>query len=236
MTEIPDSSVHLVVTSPPYNVECNYHTYKDNLDFDSYLQLLSDVWDECDRVLVPGGRIAVNVPFGTGRSPYVPLYSHLIFQLNHLFNLKGTIVWKKPGTSKLTSWGSWLSPSSPCLRDQCEAIIVAQKGGQSECFRGKSPFLDPDTFLELTQDFWEVKPETSLSKYHPAPYPISIPSRLMRLYAFPGATILDPFAGSGTTGVAANQLFLDCWLYDVDPTYCELARQRVAQEELFSYD
>ena len=240
MSELNNESIHLVITSPPYNCGISYGLYCDNNDFNDYLSMLSRVWVECDRILVPGGRIAVNVAHGSGRKPYLPLGSYITLQLEQHFNLRGTIIWQKGASSNLTSWGSWRSPKDPCLRDVCELIIIAEKPGSIlipeeslliENNKKVSPWLDRDTFTNLTTDLWAVQPETKRS--HPAPFPVAIPLRLMWLYAFPGATVVDPFGGSGTTGLAAKQLGLNCHLYEVDPQYCEMSRLRVSQEVLF---
>ena len=241
MHDIDDESVHLVITSPPYNCDMSYGLYDDNRDINDYLGMLDSVWKECDRVLVPGGRIAVNVAHGTGRKPYTPMGSYITIQLEQQFDLRGTIIWQKGMTANLTSWGSWRSPKDPSIRDVCEIIIIANKSGVLDVPDGAlildnnkhvSPWLDRDMFMRLTLDHWFVPPQTSRSS-HPAPFPVEIPLRLMRLYAFPGATILDPFAGSGSTGEAAKQLGCNCHLYEVDPEYCRLMKIRLSQEILF---
>ena len=241
MPEIPDETIHLVVTSPPYNCDMAYDLYDDNRDFNDYLSMLDKVWKECYRVMVPGGRIAVNVAHGVGRKPYQPLYAYIALQLEQIFSLRGVIVWQKGQSSNLTSWGSWRSPVDPALRDVCEMIIVANKQGAITIPEGSlikdankkvSPWLDRDTFMELTLDHWFVNPETKRSS-HPAPFPVAIPLRLMKLYAFPGATALDPFAGSGSTGLAAKQLGINCHLYEIDPGYCNVINNRLSQEVMF---
>ena len=240
MCEIPDDSIHLVVTSPPYNCGVDYGLYNDAQDFNDYLAMLDRVWKECERVLVPGGRIAVNVAHGIGRKPYLPLGSYLMLQIEQRFELRGSIIWQKGYTANSTAWGSWRSPQDPSLRDTCEVIIVANKPGKfvvpSESLvvennKRISPWLDRDHFMWLTLDHWFVQSQTS-RLHHPAPFPVEIPLRLARLYAFPGATMLDPFAGSGSTGVAAKQLGMDCYLYEIDPQYIELAKNRTSQEVL----
>ena len=239
MNELPDESVHLIVTSPPYNCDVQYDYYKDSQDFNDYLSMLNKVWSECDRILVPGGRICVNVAHGIGRKPYQPLGAYITIQIEQIFDLRGVIVWQKGYTANSTAWGSWRSPADPSLRDTCELIVVANKQGLfsidsliQEDNRKVSPWLDRDTFMELTLDHWFVHPETKRSA-HPAPFPVEIPARLAKLYAFPGATVVDPFAGSGSTGMACKLLGMDCHLYDVDPGYCNVMKNRLSQEVMF---
>jgi site-specific DNA-methyltransferase (adenine-specific) len=243
LSMIEDSTVHLVVTSPPYNVGTNYNSHSDNMPLEEYLILLDDVWKECWRLLVPGGRICVNVPAGSGRSPYIPIAGYVREGIQKRFSLRGVIVWDKGTSGGRTSWGSYRLPSNPTLRDTTERIIIANKGkpGQGmeipahvkkrDAKGVYSPFLENgDLFRELTQDHWQVSPESKTKIKHPAPFPVAIPERLIRLYAFPGAKIMDPFSGSGTTGVAAIQLGCQCILVDIDYDYCKLAVGRCYDE------
>lgn len=240
---IPDSSVHLIITSPPYNVGTAYKSHNDTMPLIDYLAFLEQVWKECDRVLVSGGRICVNVPAGTGRKPYLPLADYIREGIEKYFSLRGIIVWDKGTSGGRTTWGSYRQPSNPVLRDTTERIIVANKGepGQGlkipDSAKGKddkgifSPFLkDGNLFRELTQDHWQVSPESKARVKHPAPFPVAIPERLIQLYAYPNATVMDPFAGSGTTGVAAIKLGCKCHLVEIDHDYCEIAVQRCADE------
>jgi site-specific DNA-methyltransferase (adenine-specific) len=244
---VKDESIHCCITSPPYNGGISYHKHNDSMDADEYLEMLSDVWDECKRVLVPGGRIAVNVPFQMFTKPAYPLSAQVTLQLAGKFELLNTIVWEKPGSSDRTSWGSWRSCVSPAIRDSTESIIIARKPGKFEIPDGVlvqdnekggkySPWLDAKTFLALTKDVWVIPPvcSTAVKNNHPAPYPVSLPDRLIRLYGFPGCNVLDPFAGSGTTGQAAKNLGANAILVDIDMAYCELMADRLLkQQDLF---
>lgn len=245
MKEVENASVDIIVTSPPYNVNCQYSLHDDNMTTDEYELLLYDVFSECDRTLKKGGRIAVNIPWGVGRNPYLPVYPRVLQVLNNFFNLSGTIVWKKTGSSNLTSWGSWRSPVSPSLRDYTEAIIVAHKSGKfdvpdgalehDENGRKVSPWLSSQRFMVLTNDCWEISPTQPSKTHHPAAFPPEIPKRVIELFGYPGCTVLDPFAGSGSTGVAADQLGCNAILYDIDKIYCELMTERlVRQRSIFS--
>lgn len=246
---IPDESVHLIITSPPYNVGTNYGRHDDSLPMDEYLDLLDSVWRECRRVLVPGGRICVNVPAGVGRNPYIPLADLVRAGMERYFSLRGTIVWDKGTSGNRTSWGSYRLPTDPAIRDTTERIIVAHKGapGIRLCIPDEvkkrdnkgvySPFLeDGDLFRELTQDHWVISPESKSRVGHPAPFPVELPERLIRLYAYPGATILDPFGGSGSTAVAAIRLTKSyapgcrTILVELDYDYCILSIWRCLNE------
>ncbi len=231
--------VHLTVTSPPYNVGTEYDGHDDNLPMSDYLDLLSGVFRAVRAKTVDGGRIAVVVPFGVHRSPWQPLMPLVMNQLVGTgWTMRGLITWDKGSTGSRTSWGSFRSPTDPALRDRTECILVAHAGSSRlEVPSGVlerdekgvySPLLqDGDAFMELAEDYWRVRPESSAKIGHPAPFPVEIPWRLISLYAFPGARILDPFAGSGTTGVAALRAGCPAYLIEKSPSYCELARRRV---------
>lgn len=243
LSMIPSSSVHLIVTSPPYNVGTNYNTYNDIMPLEEYLSFLDKVWSECHRILVQGGRICVNVPAGIGRSPYLPIADYVRAGLEKWFSLRGIIIWDKGTSGGRTTWGSYRLPTNPTIRDTTERIVIAHKGkpGQSlelpvnlkkKDNKGVySPFLENgQLFRELTQDHWQVSPESKSRVKHPAPFPIAIPERLIRLYAYPGATVMDVFAGSGTTGVAAVRLGCKGILVDIDYDYCRIAIRRCIDE------
>lgn len=229
--------VHLVITSPPYNVGIEYDQYNDNSG--DYIPLLMDVWRACYDVMVDGARIAVVVPFGVGRNPYMPFDCQIMQTLVDAgFTLRGRIIWDKNTTGNRTSWGSYRLPSSPAIRDTTECIIVAHKGSDTlevpEEHKGVDDkgthtcwLQDGDYFMELAQDHWVVAPESAQRIGHPAPFPVELVTRLIHFYGFPGMHVLDPFGGSGTVGVAAKELGCDATLVEVSSNYCEIARGRI---------
>ena len=189
-----------------------------------------------------GGRIAVVVPAGVGRNPWRPLASRVAALLGEAgLALRGQIIWDKGTCGNRTSWGSFRLPTDPSLRDTTETIVAAHKGSShlavpEGCLRRDasgpySPFMpDADTFMALAQDHWQIPPESASAVGHPAPFPVALAERLIRFYAYPGAQILDPFAGSGTTGLAALRLGCRATLVDIDASYCALAQRRCARE------
>ena len=228
---IEDGVVDLVICSPPYNVGKNYANHDDALPLEEYLQLLRDVWTECRRTMRPGGRICVNVA-GVDRQPYLPLQSYITQQLIELgFLMRGEIIWDKAASVGVsTAWGSWRSPSNPTLRDVHEFILVfAKEQFRLEQRKGETD-LTSEEFTALTRSVWTFPTGSAAKVGHPAPFPVELPRRLIKLYSWKGALILDPFCGSGSTCVAAAQLGR-LWIgVDTDPSYVELARRRVADE------
>ena len=227
MTELPDNSIHLMITSPPYNVS---KQYDDDLSLEQYRSLLSRVFAETYRVLVPGGRACINVA-NVGRKPYIPLHAFLIQDLTALgFLMRGEIIWNKAssaGTS--TAWGSWRSPSNPSLRDVHEYILVFSKDSFARRRPGRSSTIGRDEFLELTKSVWTFPAESARRVGHPAPFPVELPRRLIELYTYAGDVVLDPFVGSGSTCVAARQTQRHFVGYEKVKEYADLARDRIAR-------
>jgi site-specific DNA-methyltransferase (adenine-specific) len=236
MDDLKPNCVALVVTSPPYFAGKEYeaalgegHVPASYLD---YLTMLRDVFEECKRVLEPGGRIAVNVA-NLGRRPYRSLAADVVRILQDDLGLllRGEIVWvKAEGASGSCAWGSFRKATNPVLRDVSERVIVASKGRFDRARPGESS-LSTDEFMEATLDVWRMPPESARRVGHPAPFPVELPQRLIELYTYRGDLVLDPFLGAGSTAVAAVRTGRRYCGYDTDPAYVELARARVAAEQ-----
>lgn len=231
MEEIPDCSVHLMVTSPPYNVSKEYDA---DLTLREYLQLLRRVFAETYRVLVHGGRACVNVA-NLGRKPYIPLsdyVSQLMLEIG--FRMRGEIIWDKgAGAGVSMAWGSWQSAANPVLRDTHEYILVFSKGSFSrEKPADKQDTITREQFMEWTKSVWTMNPESAKKVGHPAPFPVELPYRLIQLYTYTGDIVLDPFMGSGSTAIAALKANRKYVGYEIDPLYKQLAEERIASYKL----
>lgn len=230
MDQLPDCSVHLMVTSPPYNVG---KEYDEDLSLDDHRALLRRVWAETHRVLVPGGRACINVA-NLGRKPYIPLHAFVIQDaLACGFLMRGEIIWDK-GSSGIssTAWGSWLSPRNPTLRDVHEYVLVFNKQSFARpAMDGRAATVGRDDFLELTQSVWRFPPESARRVGHPAPFPIELPRRLIELYTFEGEVVLDPFAGSGSAAIAAVRTRRHFVGYDLNAEYLAIAEARLEREQ-----
>jgi modification methylase len=225
MRELADCSIHLMVTSPPYNVR---KEYDEDLTLDEYLGLLRRVFEETHRVLVPGGRACVNLA-NLGRKPYIPLHAHVIQLILEVgFLMRGEIIWNKGSSASVsTAWGSWMSATNPVLRDIHEYIMVFSKDSYSRPGDGKESTIRKEDFLDWTKSVWTFPAASARQIGHPAPFPEELPRRLIELYTFRGDVVLDPFCGSGTTCLAARAAERHFVGYEIDRGYVELARQRL---------
>ncbi len=226
MSELPDHSVHLMVTSPPYNVRKDYD---EDLSLEEYRQLLSTVFKETYRVLVTGGRACINVA-NLGRKPYLPLHAFVIEDMIEAgFYMRGEIIWDKGASAAAsTAWGSWLSASNPVLRDVHEYILVFSKQSFSRKAKDSDSTIERDEFLEWTKSVWHIPAVSARKIGHPAPFPEELPERLIKMYTFRGDVVLDPFAGSGTSCVAALKNERDYVGYEIEGEYVALAESRLA--------
>jgi site-specific DNA-methyltransferase (adenine-specific) len=228
MNELPDNSVHLMITSPPYNVG---KEYDKNLSLKEYRDFLKKVWKEVYRVLVPGGRACINIA-NLGRKPYIPLHVFIIEDMLEIgFLMRGEIIWNKGSSaSPSTAWGSWLSATNPTLRDVHEYILVFSKDtfSRKNIHKRKST-ITKNEFLEFTKSVWSFSAVPAREIGHPAPFPIELPYRLIQLYTFEGEVVLDPFMGSGQTALAALKTRRYFVGYEIEEKYVELANRRIRE-------
>ncbi|MEW6376720.1 MAG: site-specific DNA-methyltransferase [Thermodesulfobacteriota bacterium] len=230
MEELPDNSIHLMVTSPPYNVG---KEYDENLTLNEYREFLKRVWMEVKRVLVPGGRVCINNA-NLGRKPYIPLHAFIVEDMLDLgFLMRGEIIWNKASSgSPSTAWGSWLSAKNPTLRDIHEYILVFSKGMFSRGNLRRKSTISKEEFLEFTKSVWTFAAEPATKVGHPAPFPVELPFRLIQLYTFEDEVVLDPFIGSGQAAIAAIKTRRHYVGYDINKEYVKLAERRIKEFSL----
>jgi DNA modification methylase len=238
MDDVPDYSIHLMVTSPPYNVK---KEYDKDLSLNEYKALLKSVFAETYKKLVTGGRACVNVA-NLGRKPYIPLHSYIIeimLELGYL--MRGEIIWNKASSaSPSTAWGSWQSAANPVLRDIHEYILIFSKESFSRKRSHKKDTISKEEFLEWTKSVWTFPAVSARSIGHPAPFPEELPHRLIQLYTFKEDIVLDPFCGSGTACLVALKDGRHYIGYDIESEYVRIANQRIkahsSQKALFEYE
>ena len=230
MKDIPNNSLHLMITSPPYNVS---KEYDNDLSLNEYLSLLKNCFTETYRVLVDGGRACINIA-NIGRKPYIPLsdyVSKIMIEIG--FNMRGEIIWNKSaGAGISTAWGSFQSASNPILRDVHEYILIFSKGNykrerDKEEKELRKDNITKEEFIEWTKSVWTINTESAKRIGHPAPFPEELPNRLIKLFSFTNDIVIDPFMGSGTTAIAAiknNRNFVG---YEINEEYINLANNRI---------
>lgn len=209
------------------NFIVTHNTYDADWSLDEYLALIENVGREVYRTLLPGGRYVINVA-NLGRKPYIPLHS-LFYEIHQRLGFlpMGEIIWQKgKGASGSCAWGSWRSAKSPRLRDLHEYLLVFAKGGFGRPDKGQSD-IGRDEFMQSTLSIWEIRPESAKRIGHPAPFPLALAERVIKLYSYVGDVVLDPFAGSGTTCVAAKGAGRRWVGYDINEEYCYLAQGRI---------
>lgn len=231
LARLPDQSIDLIITSPPYNFGHAYaqDPHDDTHEWNRYFEKLLGVWQECVRVLRPGGRMAVNIqPLFSDYVPTHHLISHQLAGLGLLW--KAEFLWEKNNyNAKYTSWGSWKSPSMPYIKYTWEFIEVFDKETHKKAGRREDIDITAEEFKEWVLGKWSFPPEIQMKNFsHPAMFPEELPRRLMKLFSYKNDIILDPFNGAGTTTLVAWKLHRRFIGIDVSERYCDIALQRLS--------
>ncbi|MDP3764443.1 MAG: transcriptional repressor LexA [bacterium] len=227
--KIPESSVHLAITSPPYNVGKSYDNHNDKMEYSDYLDWLYKVWQETKRVLVPGGRFAINIA-PTGIKDFVPIHHDFIAQLRKLgMKFRTEIIWYKQTMLKRTAWGSFKSPANPHIVPSWEYVLIFSKDQDRLDGDSKMADITKDEFMKFSDGFWQIWPERQ-RKGHPAPFPEDLIYRLVKFYSYKDSTILDMFGGTGTVATVAAKTGRNFIHIDVSPQYCKIAKDRLEKE------
>ncbi len=248
-TALPENSIHLVVTSPPYWTLKRYHEHDDQLghvtDYDEFITAIDEVWSNCYRALVPGGRLIINVGDiclsrrkNNGRHTVVPLHATIQEHCKTIgFDNLATIIWHKIANAnyEVGGGGGFLGkPYEPnaVIKNDIEFVLMQRKPGgyrsPTKLERILSVISEPNYQLWFRQ-IWSDLRGTSNPK-HPAPYPLEFAERLIRMFSFVGDTVLDPFMGTGTTSLACARWGRNSIGIELDATYFDSARARIAAQ------
>jgi len=228
------NSVDLVVTSPPYNVDVVYEGYRDSLPYEKYLEFTERWLRRVYGLLKYDGRVCLNIPLdksrGRGFEGFQSVYADVVSIAKRVgFRYFSTVVWVEGTISRRTAWGSFASASSPYVIAPVEMVVLLYKGRWRKARSGLSD-ITPGEFKEWTLGLWTFPGENPERVGHPAPFPLELPKRCIKLFSYVGDVVLDPFAGSGTTLVAAYMLRRRAVGVDVSRRYCEIARERLIRE------
>ncbi|MCK5149834.1 site-specific DNA-methyltransferase [Candidatus Pacearchaeota archaeon] len=227
LKQIPSDSIHLAITSPPYNVGKDYDNHHDKMDYGEYLKWLNKVWEETQRVLVPGGRFCLNIA-PTGIKNFTPIHHDFSNQLRKLgMKFRTEIIWYKQTMLRRTAWGSWKSPSNPHIVPSWEYVLVFSKNGDKLEGDKKDADITSEEFKEYSDGHWKISPEKKRNG-HPAPFPEELIYRLMKFYSFKGHTVLDMFGGTGTVAVVSTKNNRNFIHLDISEEYNKTAKKRLS--------
>lgn len=230
---IPPDSVDLIVTSPPYNVDVQYNSHRDDGDYASYLDFSRAWLAKCLGLARSGGRLCLNVPLDKNKGGQQSVAADLTVLAKEIgWAYHTTIIWNEQNISRRTAWGSWMKASAPYVIAPVEVVIVLYKDAWKRGTKERVSDISRDEFIEWTNGFWTFSGESKKRVGHPAPFPIELPRRCIKLFSFVDDLVLDPFLGSGTTAIAALQNNRRIIGTEVDEKYCQLAMERVRKEDL----
>jgi len=257
MNGLPESSIDLIITSPPYSVNIPYDVYDDNTTLDEYLEFSKKWLESSFRVLKDDGRICVNVPFEINLKDR----GGRVFIVSEIWNVMKEVGFKwfglidleesSPHRSKTTAWGSWMSPSAPYIYNPKECVILAYKKQSKKINKGTAQWKgeyqmvpnekiegemrkklvyddkDKKDFISLVYGQWNYFADTQQKTK--ATFSLDIPYRAIKILSYKEDIILDPFNGSGTTCLAAEMLGRSWIGLDISENYCEVARKRIKE-------
>ena len=229
-TRVDANSVDLVVTSPPYNVDIQYNSHKDDVSYADYLEFSRKWMSRCFEWLKDDGRFCLNVPLDKNKGGQQSVGADLTTIAKEIgFHYHSTIIWNEGNISRRTAWGSWKSASAPYVIAPVELIVVLYKDKWKKTSGSKVSDIERNEFMDWTNGLWVFNGESKKRIGHPAPFPIELPRRCVKLFSYVDDVVLDPFSGSGTTLIAAVTNNRKGIGIDVDRKYCELARKRILE-------
>jgi len=230
-TPIEPGTVDLVVTSPPYGVDVQYAHYDDSRPYDEYLEFSGRWLTRCLELVKDDGRACVNVPLDKNKGGQQSVYGDIVTLAKRVgWRYFSTVIWNEQNISRRTAWGSWRSASAPYVIAPVEVVLVLYKSQWEKKERGTSD-IGRDEFIEWTNGVWTFPGETRRLG-HPAPFPVELPRRCIKLFSYVGDLVLDPFLGSGSTLLACLSTRRRGLGVEISPEYCRLAAQRLSTAEV----
>ncbi len=230
--EVPleESSIDLIVTSPPYNVGIEYNSHNDSISYRDYLVWTERWLKKAFNLMKPDGRMCLNIPLDKNKGGQQSVYADITVIAKKIgWKYHSTIIWNEGNISRRTAWGSWLSASAPYVIAPVETIVIFYKKTWKKLRKGISD-ITKEEFIEWTNGLWTFSGESKKKIGHPAPFPLELPKRCIKLFSYIGDLVLDPFLGSGSTVIAAHKLKRKSIGIEIDPTYFKLAISRISRE------
>jgi site-specific DNA-methyltransferase (adenine-specific) len=228
---VEDGSIDLIITSPPYNVGVGYNSHDDKMPYKDYLKFSKEWFRKCYRLLKDDGRFCLNIPLDKSKGGQQSVCADLTIVAKQVgWKYHSTIIWNEQNISRRTAWGSWLSASAPYVIAPVEVIVVLYKKRWKKESGSRISDINKAEFQKWTNGVWDFSGESKRKVGHPAPFPVELPRRCIKLFSFVGDTVLDPFLGSGSTLVACSQTRRKGIGIEIDRGYCEIAKRRVIKE------
>ncbi|MEW6619848.1 MAG: site-specific DNA-methyltransferase [bacterium] len=229
--EITGGSIDLIVTSPPYNVDIRYNAYDDKIPYEVYLEFTYKWLEKAYKLLREDGRFCLNIPLDKNKGGQQSVYADIISIAKKVgFKYHSTIVWNEQNISRRTAWGSWLSATAPYVIAPVEMIAVLYKEKWKKISGTQKSDITKKEFMEWTNGVWTFMGESKTRIGHPAPFPVNLPVRCIKLFTFVDDIVLDPFLGSGSTLIACVLTDRNGIGIEIDRNYCEIAKQRLIKE------
>jgi len=231
---IKRNSVDLVVTSPPYNVDVQYENYKDDISYDEYLKFTEKWLAKCYELVKDDGRLCLNIPLDKNKGGQQSVCADITTIAKQVgWKYHATIIWNEQNISRRTAWGSWLSASAPFVIAPVEVIVVLYKKTWQKRNGSRKSDITREEFLSWTNGVWNFSGESRNRVGHPAPFPVELPKRCIKLFSFVGDTVLDPFLGSGSTLIACVETGRAGIGIEINRNYCELAKKRLENQGIY---
>ncbi|MBI1928581.1 site-specific DNA-methyltransferase [Candidatus Poribacteria bacterium] len=228
---VPEDSIDLIITSPPYNVDIQYDTHDDRMTYADYLGFTAHWLKRCLSLVKSDGRFCLNIPLDKNKGGQQSVCADITTLAKEVgWKYHSTIIWNEQNISRRTAWGSWLSASAPYVIAPVEVILVLYKESWKKRSGSGESDITREEFLEWTNGVWSFSGESKKRVGHPAPFPVELPRRCIKLFSFVGDTILDPFLGSGSTLIACVQNKRKGIGIEIDAGYCEIAKRRLLSE------
>ncbi|MBK8443475.1 MAG: site-specific DNA-methyltransferase [Sphingobacteriales bacterium] len=223
--------IDLIVTSPPYNVGIEYNSNDDELNYEQYLKFSEEWMQNCFNWSKTQARFCLNIPLDKNKGGHRAVGADLTKIAQKVgWKYKTTIIWNEGNISRRTAWGSWKSASAPVVIAPVELIVVLYKDEWKKTNGSKISDVTGDEFKDWTQGVWVFNGESKKRIGHPAPFPKDLPHRCIKLFSYVNDLVFDPFAGSGTTLLVAQNLNRKAIGTELDSEYCELAKNRILKE------
>ena len=229
--DIPNESVDLIVTSPPYNVDIKYNSHDDQITYEKYLEFSHKWLLRCFEWLKDDGRLCLNIPLDKNKGGQQSVGADLTTIAKKIgYKYHSTIIWNEGNISRRTAWGSWLSASAPYVIAPVELILILYKNNWKKNEKRQSD-ITKDEFIEWTNGLWTFQGQSKKGAGgHPAPFPVELPKRCIKLFSFVGDVVLDPFMGSGSTMIASILHNRKGVGIEIDNEYCVIAKKRIFEE------